>query len=222
LFIPARRRGLTAVLSTLSLLTAALAVVVFVRPGVASAQSSVSTLVARPAALPEMALGSAKAPITIIEFSSMTCPHCAAFAENVFPMLQTKYIDTGRVRFVSREFPLEIKAAGASMLARCAAGGDAARYFEATTMLFKQQDDLIEHTTETLKAVGGHFGMSGDAVETCVKDQGLLDKLKADQKFAYDRLKVDATPTFFINGTRVKGAMSFEELDARLAKLGKR
>jgi protein-disulfide isomerase len=191
-------------------------------PAAAAAQSATAALVAKPVSLPEMALGSPSAPITIVEFSSLTCPHCAAFAENVFPMLQTKYIDTGKVRFVSREFPLEIKAAGASMLARCAAAGDATRYFEAVTMLFKQQDDLIDHTTETLKAVGGQFGMTGDAVEACVKDQNLLDKLTADQKFAYEKLKVDATPTFFINGTRVKGAMSFEELDARLTKLRKR
>jgi protein-disulfide isomerase len=191
-------------------------------PAVASAQSATAALAAKPVSLPDMALGSPSAPITIVEFSSLTCPHCAAFAENVFPMLQTKYIDTGKVRFVSREFPLEIKAAGASMLARCAAAGDATRYFEAVTMLFKQQDDLIDHTTETLKAVGGQFGMTGDAVEACVKDQNLLDKLTADQKFAYEKLKVDATPTFFINGTRVKGAMSFEELDARLTKLRKR
>ena len=88
-------------------------------------------------------------------------------------------------------------------------------------MLFKQQEALIEHTTETLKAVGGQFGMSGDAVEACVKDQRLLDKLTADQKFAYEKLKVDATPTFFINGTRVKGGMSFEELEARLTRLRK-
>ena len=86
-----------------------------------------------------MALGSAKAPVTIVEYSSLTCPHCADFAENVFPMLQSKYIDTGKVRFVSREFPLEIKAAGASMLARCAANGEAQKYFDATAMLFQQQ-----------------------------------------------------------------------------------
>jgi protein-disulfide isomerase len=215
------RRAVATALSALSPFALALPLL-SVLPGVALAQSSVATLLAKPVSLPEMALGSPNAPITIVEFSSMTCPHCAAFAENVFPMLQTRYIDTGKVRFVSREFPLEIKAAGASMLARCAAAGDATRYFEAVTMLFKQQDDLIEHTTETLKAVGGHFGMSGDAVEACVKDQKLLDKLSADQKFAYDRLKVDATPTFFINGMRVKGAMSFEELDARLTRLRNR
>jgi protein-disulfide isomerase len=188
----------------------------------ALADSATTALVAKPVSLPDMALGSAKAPVTIVEYSSITCPHCADFAENVFPMLRSKYIDTGKVRFVSREFPLDIKAAGASMLARCAANGEAQKYFDATAMLFKRQQVLVEHTTDTLKAIGGQFGMSDDAVEACEKDNALLDKLKADQDFAYDKLKVDATPTFFINGERVKGSMSFEEFEKKLAPLLKR
>jgi protein-disulfide isomerase len=217
---PLLRRAVATALSAFSFASFALALpLLAVLTGPASAQSPLARLVAKPVSLPDMALGSQNAPITIVEFSSLTCSHCAAFAENVFPMLQARYIETGIVRFVSREFPLEIKAAGAAMLARCAASGDPARYFAVITMLFREQDDLIAHTTETLKEVGGHFGMSGDAVEACVKDQDLLDKLKADQKFAFDKLKVDATPTFFINGTRVKGEISFEELEARLAKL---
>jgi protein-disulfide isomerase len=180
------------------------------------------TLLAKPPALPDMALGKDKAPITIIEYSSLTCPHCAAFEENVFPMLRSKYIDTGKVRFVSREFPLEMKAAAASMLARCIAANDATRYFDAITMLFKQQDAVIEHAVETLKEVGGHFGMSEQDVDTCEKNQEQLDKIAADQKFAFEQLKVDATPTFFINGDISKGSMSFEELDKRLTKLLKR
>lgn len=188
----------------------------------ALADGALAVLAAKPVSLPDMALGPANAPVTIVEYSSLTCPHCADFAENVLPMLQSKYIDTGKVHFVSREFPLEIKAASASMLARCAANGDSQKYFDATTMLFKQQQALVEHTTDTLKEVGGKFGMSEGAVEACVKDNALLDKIKADQDFAYDKLKVDATPTFFINGERVKGSMSFEEFEKKLAPLLKR
>jgi protein-disulfide isomerase len=192
---------------------------IFSLPRPALADNATAALVAKPVSLPDMALGSAKAPVTIVEYASMTCPHCAAFAENVFPMVQSKYIDAGKVRFVSREFPLDIQAAGASMLARCAANGDASRYFEVVGMLFKQQQELVNHTTETLKAIGGKFGMSAEAVESCEKDNSLLDKIKADQDFAYDKLKVDATPTFFINGERVKGSMSFEEFEKKLAPL---
>ena len=169
-----------------------------------------------------MALGSAKAPITIIEYSSMTCPHCAAFSENVFPMLQSKYIDTGKVRFVSRAFPLDVAAASATMLARCIANGDSPRYFDATTILFKRQGELAQRPLDTLKSIGTHFGMSAEAVEACEQDAALLAKIKTDQQFAFDQLKVDATPTFFVNGEKIRGSMSFEDLDKKIAKLLKR
>jgi len=186
---------------------------------VGAAANDMTALVARPVALPDMVIGSATAPITIVEYSSLTCSHCAAFAENVFPMLQSKYIDAGKVRFVSREFPLEVKAAAASMLARCAANGDPSKFFDATTMLFRQQQELIVRTTETLTVIGGKFGMDQAAVETCIKDDATLDKLQADQNFAYRELNVDVTPTFFINGEQLKGSISFEELEAKLAPL---
>lgn len=186
-----------------------------------AADNDMATLVAKPVELPDMVVGSPTAPITIVEYSSLTCSHCAAFAENVFPMLKSKYIDTGKVRFVSREFPLEVKAAAASMLARCAASGDPSKYFDATTMLFRQQQDLIERTTETLTVIGDKFGMDRTAVENCVKDDAMLDKLQADQNFAYRTLKVDATPTFFVNGKQLKGSIAFEELEAKLVPLMK-
>jgi protein-disulfide isomerase len=91
---------------------------------VALAQSAIAAAVAKPVSLPDIAIGSADAPIAITEYSSMSCPHCAAFGQNVFPMLRSKYIDTGKVRFVFREFPLDIKAAAASILARCIGNGD--------------------------------------------------------------------------------------------------
>jgi protein-disulfide isomerase len=190
--------------------------------GAALAEEITAALVEKPVSLPDMALGPAKAPITIVEYSSLTCPHCAAFAENVFPMLRSKYIDTGKVRFISREFPLELKAAAASMLARCIANGDAPKYFDAVTMLFNQQEPLVERTIDTLNAIGDHFGMNQQAVEACVKDQALLDRISADQKFAVDELKVDATPTFFINGEKLKGSMAFEDLEKKLEPLLKR
>src|SRR5229473_2104429 len=173
--------------------------------GEAMAQSATAALVAKPVSLPDMALGPAKAPVTVTEYASMTCPHCAAFEENVFPMLRSKYIDTGKVRFVFREFPIDIKAAAASMLARCIAGDDAEKFFSAVDTLFKQQDRLVDQTKDTLKLIGKQNGLNEQAVESCEKDQTLLDKLSADQKFAYEVLKFDATPTFFFNGEMLKG-----------------
>src|ERR1700688_3869994 len=114
------------------------------------AQSAVAALVANPVPLPDIALGPAKASVSITEYASMTCPHCAAFEQNVFPMLKSKYIDTGKVRFVFREFPLDIKAAAASMLARCIANEDAEKYLATVDKLFKQQDQLMQYTKDTL------------------------------------------------------------------------
>ena len=126
------------------------------------------------------------------------------------------------MRFVLREFPLDINALAASMLARCVAIDDAIKYFATVALLFKQQDQLMAQTTVTLKRIGAQAGMSEQGFEACVKDQALLDKLKADQTFAFEVLKVEATPTFFINGEKVKGAMSFEELEAKIKSLMKK
>ncbi len=188
----------------------------------ALAQSATAALVAKPVSLPDMAIGAVKAPVTITEYSSMTCPHCAGFAQNVFPMLKSKYIDTGKVRFVFREFPLDLQAASASMLARCIAKDDAGKYFGAVDTLFKQQDLLVIQPQETLRLIGNQGGMTDQAVEACLKDQATLDKLSAAQKFAVDVLKVDATPTFFINGEKVKGALPFEEMDKKIKSLLKK
>ena len=185
--------------------------------GSAMAQSAID--VAKPVSLPDIAIGSAQAPVTITEYSSMSCPHCAAFGQNVFPMLRSKYIDTGKVRFVFREFPLDIKAAAASMLARCIGKGDSETYLGAVETLFKQQERLMTQAKATLIYVGRLHGMSAQEVETCEKDQALLDKLAADQQYAVRELKVTSTPTFFLNGVRLQGSMSFEELEERIKPL---
>jgi protein-disulfide isomerase len=182
----------------------------------AMAQSETAALAAAPVSLPDMVLGPANAPVTIVEYASMTCPHCAAFEQNVFPMLRSKYIDTGKVRFVFREFPLDLVAAEASMLARCTAKNDADKFFGVIDLLFKQQDQLLAQPLQTLRLIGKQSGMSEQAVDACGTDQAQLDKITADQKFAHEALKVDATPTLFINGEMVKGGPSFEELEKKI------
>ena len=188
----------------------------------ARAQSALAAQVAKPVSLPDIVIGSPKATVTLTEYASMSCPHCAAWGENVFPMLRSRYIDTGKIRYVFREFPLDLKAAGASMLARCIAKGDAEKYLAVTATMYQQLDVLLNRTKETLILIGKLNGMSEQEVKTCATDQSLLDKLKADQQFAYQELKVDSTPTFFLNGQRLKGAMSFEELEAIIKPLLKR
>ena len=187
---------------------------------IAEAMAQSASDVAKPVSLPDMALGPANAPVTITEYASMTCPHCAAFNENVFPKIKSEYIDSGKVRYVFREFPLDIKAAAGSMLARCIAKDDSGKYFAVIDMLFRQQNDwVVKNTTETLTRIGKQAGLSQQAVEDCLKDQALLDKIAADQKFANEVLKVNSTPTFFINGEMIRGETSFEEFDKRIKSL---
>ena len=211
------RRAFTAALSLTGL--AALAGVSPFRL-IANAIAQSGPDVAKPVSLPDMALGPANAPVTITEFASMTCPHCAAFNETVFPKIKSEYIDTGKIRYVFREFPLDIKAAAGSMLARCIAKDDAGKYFAVIDMLFKQQNDwVLKNTTETLIRIGKQAGLSQQVIEECLKDQALLDKIAADQKYASEVLKVDSTPTFFINGDKIKGEASFAEFDKRIKSL---
>lgn len=186
------------------------------------AQSATAALVAKPLSLPDMAIGRPKAPVTIVEYSSLTCPHCAGFEQNVFPMIKSKHIDTGKVRFVFREFPLDQLAAGVSLLARCIANGDTAKYFGAIDTLFKQQDLLLLRTDDTLRSIGRQNGMTEQSVAACLRDQAMLDKLSDDQKFAAEVLKVDVTPTFFINGEKVRGAMPFEDMDSKIKSMLKK
>lgn len=211
------RRAFTAALSLTGLsLVAGLSPLRLITEAMAQSASDV----AKPQSLPDMVLGPATSPVTITEYASMTCSHCANFNETVFPKIKSEFIDSGKIRYVFREFPLDIKAAAGSMLARCIANGDSGKYFAVVDMLFKQQNDwVIKNTTETLTRIGKQAGLSAQAVETCLKDQALLDKIAADQKFANEVLKVNSTPTFFINGEMIKGETSFEEFDKRIKSL---
>jgi protein-disulfide isomerase len=211
------RRAFTAALSLTGL-----AALIGVSPLrlIADAMAQSAADVAKPQSLPDMALGPANAPVTITEYASMTCPHCANFNDAVFPKIKSTYIDTGKIRYVFREFPLDIKAAAGSMLARCIAKDDAPKYFAVIDLLFRQQNDWVtKNTTETLTRIGKQAGLSQQQVEDCLKDQALLDKIAADQKFANEVLKVNSTPTFFINGEMLKGETSFDEFSKRINSL---
>src|SRR5947209_10938687 len=187
---------------------------------IAEAMAQSASDVAKPQSLPDMALGPANASVTITEYASMTCPHCAAFTETVFPKIKSEFIDNGKIRFVFREFPLDIKAAAGSMLARCIAKDDSGKYFAVIDLLFKQQGDwAMKNTAESLSRIGKQAGLSQQQVDDCLKDQALLDKIAADQKYAAEVLKVDSTPTFFINGEKLKGETSFDEFAKRINPL---
>jgi len=189
----------------------------------AQAAAAVAADVAQPVSLPDMALGPKDAAVTIPEYASMTCPHCARFAEDVFPKIKAEYIDTNKIRYVFREFPLDIKAAAGAMLARCIAKDDAGKYFAVIDTLFRSQDTWTgSKTTESLKLIGKQTGLTEAEVESCLKDQALLDKIAADQKYANEILKVNSTPSFFINGDMVKGEIAFEDFKKKIDPLLKK
>jgi protein-disulfide isomerase len=181
--------------------------------GPALAQSDPGAIAIEPVSLPDMALGPKTAPVTIVDYSSMTCSHCADFEQNSLPLLRSRYIDTGYVRFVFREFPLDNGAVAASMLARCIANDDSNRYFSAIDSMYRREGQLVNDTIGTLKSVGKQYGMDDQQVENCLSDQQLLDKFIADQKIAKDMVKINMTPTFVINGRTYKGNMPFDQME---------
>jgi protein-disulfide isomerase len=212
------RRAFTAALSLIGL--AALSGLLPPLRLITGAMAQNASDVAKPVSLPDMALGPADAKATITEFASMTCPHCAAFNAEVFPKIKSEYIDTGKIHYIFREFPLDVKATAGSMLARCIANGDAGKYFAVVDLLFRQQADwVMKNTTDTLIRIGKQAGFSQEQVENCLRDQNLLNKIAADQKYATDVLKVDSTPTFFINGQKIRGETSFEEFKKKIDPL---
>lgn len=211
------RRAFTAALSV-----AGLAAVAGISPwsllGEALAQSAED--INKAGALGDMALGSKDAPVTIIEYASMTCPHCATFTKDVFPKLKSEYIDTGKVRFIFREFPLDQVALAASALARCVAKDDPQKFFTLIDVLFKQQNELASDALGTINRVGKQAGFSEQMIKDCVQGDPTVQKGILDtREYAYTKLKVNSTPSFFINGTLVKGETSFEGFEKLIKPL---
>jgi protein-disulfide isomerase len=167
----------------------------------------------KPGALPDMVMGNADAPVTIIEYASMTCPHCAHFQETTFPELKKQYIDTGKVRYIFREFPLDNLAAAAFMLARCAGKLDSSKYFAIVDTMFKQQRQwAVEKPIPPMLAIAKQAGFTEESFNACLANQEVLDGIEKVRQRAVKEYKVESTPTFFINGTKVPGAISIEEM----------
>ena len=184
----------------------------------AMAQSPSPTELMSPNPLGEMVLGAANAPVTIIEYASMTCPHCAHFAENTFPELKKRYIDTGKVRFIFREFPLDPLAAAGFMLARCAAkDGGADKYFAMIDVLFHEQSKwAVQKPIPPLLAIAKQAGFTESSFEACLSNQSLLDGIEKVRSQAADKFGVNSTPTFFINGKVERGALTIEQMAEKI------
>ncbi|PYE28886.1 protein-disulfide isomerase [Rhizobium sp. PP-WC-2G-219] len=171
-----------------------------------------------PGALPEMAIGKADAPVTVVEYMSMTCPHCANFHNKTFDAIKAKYVESGKVRFVLREFPFDPRAAAAFMLARCAPEG---QYFPMVSMLFKQQEQwaAAQNGRDALLQMSKLAGFSQESFEACLTNQKLLDDVNAVMQKGMKEYQVASTPTFFINGKRYSGDMSVDTMSALIDPL---
>jgi protein-disulfide isomerase len=158
----------------------------------------------------DVVLGSDKAPVTIIEYASMTCPHCAHFSATTFPELRKRYIDTGKARFIFREFPLDALAAAGFMLARCA-GKD--KFMPIVETLFaKQADWVVREPIEPLKSIAKQFGFTEESFNQCLANQKVLNGIEEVRDNAVKKLGVNSTPTFFVNGKKLIGDITMEQV----------
>ena len=154
--------------------------------------------------LPDIVQGSPAAPVTIIEYASMTCTHCAAFHDTTWPELKSKYIDAGRAKFILREFPLDPLATAAFMLGRCA--GPEKRNL-LLDQLFTQQKTwaFVDKPIEPLLAMVKTVGFSQTDFETCLRNEELYEQVNQSRERAAEAFNIDSTPTFFVNGRKLTG-----------------
>ena len=164
-------------------------------------------------ALKDIAIGNSDAKVTIIEYASMTCPHCRAFHEATLPEITKKYLDTGKARLVLREFPFDPRAAAAFMLARCSAED---KHYAMISVLFQQQDvwARADDAQAALLQIARLAGFSQESFTACLTNQKLLDDVNAVRERGTKEFGVESTPTFFINGKKYSGALSVEEMSA--------
>lgn len=175
----------------------------------------------KPGQLPDLILGKDDAPVTIVEYASMTCSHCGTFHNTVFDKIKTKYIDTGKVRFIMREFPLDTLAVAASMLTRCVAADKAIPL--VGVFFAKQEDWAFQRTNQIpeLFKIAQQAGFTKDSFDKCLTDQPLYDKLVAGRERASKSFGVDATPYFFINGKRLQDGPTIEAFDKAIGEVVK-
>ena len=186
-------------------------------PLVALAETVDVAKLMEPSPLGEKSLGKEDAPVTIVEYASMTCGHCANFHKNTLPEIKKQYIETGKVRMIFREFPLDPVSAAGFMLARCAPDE---KYFDVMDALFADQRAwaFTNDPYNSMLNFSKQLGFTQESFEACLTNQSLLDGVNAVRDKGGNEFKVDSTPTFFINGEKVSGALSFEEMSKIIDK----
>lgn len=186
------------------------------KPAEAKDAVSVVELMAEPATK-DLWIGKPDAPVTIVEYASLTCGHCAHFHEGTWPTLKSKYIDTGKARFVLRDFPLDPLAAAGSMLARCA--GDDKRQAVVDLLFANQAKWLVDKPLDPMRDLLKQAGFTQESFDACLKNQTLYDAVIKTREAASEKFGINSTPTFFINGKLQRGAMTVAELEKILDPL---
>ena len=169
-----------------------------------------------PGPLEDISLGKADAPNTIVEYASMTCPHCAQFHKAVLPELQKRYFDPGQARLILREFPLDGFAVAAFMLARCARSD---RYYPMVGALFDTQQNWAvpgAEGKEKLLLIAKQAGFSKEKFDQCLADKELFNKIVETRTRGHEKFGVDSTPSFFVNGKRLTGEHQLADFEAAL------
>jgi protein-disulfide isomerase len=168
--------------------------------------------------LGEEALGDPKAPVTVVEYASMTCTHCARVQKTTFKGLKSKYIDTGRVYYVLREFPLDPLSVAAFMLARCA---PPEKFFPIVDVMFELQDNwaFVDDPGTALLKIVQPMGFTNDSVKTCLNDKKILDGVNWVRDRGEKKFRINGTPTFFFNGQRQVGELTIEDVDKIIAPM---
>jgi protein-disulfide isomerase len=170
---------------------------------------------AEPSVLGEMVLGKDDAKVTIVEYASSSCPHCAEFANDHLPKLQKDYIDTGKVRLVFREFPHNDAGMGGFMVARCA---PKEKYFPIVDILFKTQQTWVVNPLEGLKNIALQAGFTEESFMACLNNKDVATKILEVRQKA-ETFGIQGIPSFFINGERYKGDNTFDSLKVEIDKL---
>ena len=168
-------------------------------------------------AMKEMALGSEKAQITVIEYASLGCPHCAQFHLNTYQDVKKNYIDTGKVKYIFRDFPLGTPALAASMIARCSGS---AKYFGMVDIFFRGQKQWsqAENPLDALKKIARFGGMSAIDVDDCLQNQALLDYIQNTARDGSEKYKIASTPSFVIDGETHSSALTYADFKKLLDK----
>lgn len=174
----------------------------------AAAQADSAIMVAGP--LGEMGLGDPNAPNIVIEYASMTCPHCQAWHADVWPEFKKQYVDTGKVYFIFREYPLDPLATAAIMIARC---GPKERYFPLVDLMFDHQREWAfqQNPADKLRDLVKQAGVTPEAFQACLTNQQILDGVNWVKNRAASEFGVQGTPAFFVNGKMLSGEQSLEK-----------